>query len=298
MLKLTPLTGHPSSTCKSEGEMTKACIVVVHPTFLLTEGFLYEQIKKLGHLVLSIQTSVENLRIDEAKIKTSSDFYLRLGDAPEKDAPQLQSYLNNNSLNPILFINCIDSTIYYTDYLQKYFLNYPISLTASKRRLNKFQVVQALKKARIKAIPSIEVTSVEEAKEKINQINQLNWPIIAKPSENTAGMSNVQLVCEPEDLYDYLRENINKKHTSYSEKIIKKIILQTYLDSNEYTEFAIDFVSYNGQHYLAGVVEYQTVNFNGTPLRRYNYLHTPDDLTGIEILLNYTKDVLDALGVA
>jgi hypothetical protein len=273
------------------------CIVMVHPTFLLAENFIFEQVKKQGYKIFSILTSCENWKIDPEVVKQNSDFYLQTTDNPENDLAMIKQFVNKNNIEPLAFINGIDATLYYTDYLQKKILGYDIDLSFSKKRLNKFEVNEELKKNGVNYIPSLEIECLNDLTIRIDEINQLGWPLIAKPSEDTAASSNVEMIKDINQLSSYLARTLNSFNLYYPDKEIKKIILQKYLDPALYQEVVFDFVSFNGQHYPSGLMEYQTIRIEGYPIRRYNQFRCFDELEGVGDVLNYVTSILNILKV-
>lgn len=276
--------------------MRNKCIIFVHSTFSVE--YAYAAAKNNGYKVFSIVTTLEAIQIKPKILSELSDYIFYGSSDPASDLAAIKEMLADNQLDVAAIVNGIDFTLYYTDFLQKHILNYPIDLVYSKIRLNKYKVNHLLKQNNIKIIPSVEIQSKDDLVNHKDEILALGWPMIAKPAEDTAGMSGVIVVNNMDELKTYLDDYLGSENAYYKDKIISKIILQEYISTNVYQEFIVDFVSYEGKHYCNAIVPYgkSTLQDNYQVFREYEP-RVLSDIPGFEPIIEYIKSVLSALKV-
>ena len=174
---------------------------------------------------------------------------------------------------------------------------YPIDLEYSELRMNKYEVNRMLEANNIKFIPSVQIEDKHDLVSYKSNIDTLGWPILAKPSEDTAAMSGVQLVHNMEELDVYLDRYLGSKNSHFKDKIIKKVILQKYIP-DDYQEFVIDFISYKSKHYCCGIVEYFKSTIEGNvQLFRSDKACVISEIPKIETVIQYVGSILEALNV-
>ena len=274
----------------------KKCVIFVHPT--LSVEYLANVAHEHGYQVLSLITAFESTQINAGQLAEVSDFVIQGSANPEKDLPEIIEFIKANDLEVKAIINGIDPAIYYTDYLQNYILGYDIDLNASKARLNKFEVNAILQKNNIKIIPTIQICSKDELTVQRESINKLQWPIVAKPSEDTAAMSGFAILSNWQELEAYFDSYFGSKNKYYKDKTINKIILQEYIDINVYEEFVIDFISFEGKHYCKGILLYdKSIEGEGYKIYRYYRPYTFNEVPNIKPIIDYVSQCLTALKI-
>jgi len=272
------------------------CVAFIHPT--LSIEFMFRQARQQGYKVLTIITTLETGKIDADFIHKNSDFVITGSHLPENDLNKVQQVIAENNLEIVTFINGIDSGIYYTDFMIKEVLHFPLNPAAAKIRLNKHLVNQKLEQNNITIIPGIELTSKKDFHDNMDWIKSIGFPLIMKPSENTAAMSAFSIIHKLEDIEIYIDKYLGKKNTYYSDKIIEKIILQKYICSEKFDEYALDFVSFNGKHYCRGIIDYtKTIEGVNYKVDRYCRPLTINELPKLAPVINYVADCLTALEV-
>ncbi|MBU6382971.1 MAG: ATP-grasp domain-containing protein [Verrucomicrobia bacterium] len=273
-----------------------ATLIFVHPT--LSVNFTFQTAKQRGFKILTVTTSLEKTHLDMSIINQQSDAVFTGSDSPHKDLAQIQKIIKDRSFKVTAIINGIDASVYYADVLKKEILGAPIDLDASLVRLNKYAVNQALQKRGMVTIPSVEITCKQDLITKKEAIHKLGLPIIAKPSENTAAMSAVELVKTLDGLNLYLDQYLHKTNTYYSDNTIEKVILQKYIPTSQFDEFVIDIVSYEGKHYCAGLLQYRhELRESKYKIFRYCVPSVVEDLPAILPVVTYVKECLTALNV-
>lgn len=272
------------------------CIILIHPS--MSVSLTIETIKKHGFKVFTVVTGIEGDKINSKALQASSDFFY-IGSAEiENDYSEIQQIIESQHLEVKAIINGIDSSLYYSDYLTKRLIkNTGIDLEYSNIRLNKYLVQQIMDKNNIHSIPSFEVTSADLNSNELAIINSLGWPLIAKPSENTASMAGYKMANNLEELTNHLRINIGQNNSYYSDCIVDKMIIQKYISIQDHDEFVIDFVSHEGKHYLQGIVIYdKEIHGKEIIYRTYRPL-TLDEAPNIKPRIEYIENILNALKV-
>lgn len=271
-------------------------VILVHPC--MSPRVTFDIIKKKGYKILSIITKFELNKIDRTFVKRNSDFLFEGGTEIETDFNNINAIILSNHLKICGVINGVDASVYYSDYLAKFYIDEEIELEFSKIRTNKNAVNLCLEEQKLDNIPGLELRSdinIDQLKE---QIKVLNFPLVGKPSENTAAMSGFEVLYNMSDVERYIREYYNQKNPYYQDKLIEKIVFQKYIDRLDYKEYVLDFVSYKGRHYCQGIIHYdKEIIDEHYPISRFYRplsLSTNPELT---ILVNYVENCLNALKV-
>lgn len=271
-------------------------VLFVHPS--MSVDFIFEQTRKLGYKIFAINTTLELGQLNRELLQQQSDFIIDGSSDPAQDIAKIKQVIADESLDIIAVINGIDASLYYTDYLQKHLLGYAIDLEASKVRLNKFQVNAKLAKNGLITIPSVEISSKEELISKQELIAKLGLPIVAKPSEDTATMAAFEIIANIEGLTAYLDRYLNKPHPYYKSNTIKKIILQQYIPIEDFEEFVIDFISFEGKHYCQSILHYdKELKEDAYKIYRYHKPYILDELPAFKQVIDYMSECLTALDV-
>ena len=276
--------------------MSIQALLFIHPS--MSVEFLFETTKQRKYKIFSVITSLEKTHLETAVIEQHSDVVFKGSDAPEKDLKEIQQIIHEHRFQIVAIINGIDATLYYTDYLQKKILDYAIDLEATKIRLNKYAVNMVLRKHHLPHIPSVEVVSKTDLITQANDIQKLGLPIIAKPSEDTAAMSGVEIIASRGDLNRYLDQYLHKPNMYYPDRNIEKVILQEYIPTDQFEEYVIDFISYEGKHYCTSILHYvKEIREGKYRIDRFRVPHTKDEMPGIDPVISYMRDCLTALNV-
>lgn len=273
--------------------MKNKTIIFVHPA--LWVGMMIAEAKKLGYLTFAIITTFEKTKINPKYLYEHCDFVLNGSSNPEADLDKIEECIKKNSLEVCAIINGIDASIYYTDFLQKAILGYPIDLKASKIRLNKYEVNQQLEKYNLPSIPGVEIKNLKEYKENISIVKRLDLPVIIKPTENTAAYAGVKIAETIEQIPKYIENVLGSSNPYYKDQIINKVIIQKYLSIKKYKDFAFDFISFSGEHRCIGILEHWKNQF-GVVEAGYTYI--ANELPNVESVIDYVRNCLNALKVS
>jgi hypothetical protein len=274
----------------------KPTFIFVHP--IMSIELMFQTVKYKGYKIFTIITTFESQHLNMEILNFYSDFIFTGSNSPEKDITYIHQIISEQKFSVKGLINGLDASIYYADFLQKDILGYDIDLNSSKVRLNKYAVNIALQEKGIASIPSVEVVSNEDLITKADEIRKLEFPIVAKPAENTAAMSGVEFIYSLDELYSYMNRNLNKPNPYYSDNIINKVVLQKYIPEDKFNEFIIDFISYGGKHYCVGIAHFgNEIKENKYKIVRYYIPDTIDDYPKIRPLIEYVKNCLTALNV-
>jgi biotin carboxylase len=162
----------------------------------------------------------------------------------------------------------------------------------SQNRLHKALMQEALQNAGVPALKTINTASEDAVEDWIKTSQLLDRPLIVKPAAS-AGSDNVfhipargdwrrafnSVLCEPSKITGKTNETAVVQEQAVG------------------TEFAVGTVSANGKHYLAHLIKYNKMSFNGreTVYDRVEFVPYSEEAYGQ--LFEYTKKALDALGI-
>src|SRR3990167_2159093 len=104
--------------------MRKKCVIFVHPT--MSVDFIFLTSRRYGYAVFAIITALESTQINPTSLAQNADYIFTGSTSPEADIDAINNIITTNNLEIVAIINGIDFALYYTDFLQKYILNYPI----------------------------------------------------------------------------------------------------------------------------------------------------------------------------
>lgn len=258
----------------------------------------FSTIKSKNYKILSIITGFESGKIDEAFIKNNSDYIFFGSTDVLKDSAEVNKIVLNNNLNICGIINGIDSTICYADFLVKKYLDEEVDLSYSKIRLNKNDVNICLDNNNIATIRGVELVSREDIDVIKKKLLDLNFPLVGKPTENTAAMAAFRVLYNMSDVDCYVQDFFQKKNPYYNDNVINKVVFQEYIDRLTNKEIVLDFVSYNGKHYCRGIVHYdKEIMLGRFPISRFYRVLSPSTNPELILLINYVKKSLDALRI-
>jgi len=155
---------------------------------------------------------------------------------------------------------------------------------------NKGIMADTVKAAGLKIPQQSAVTSEQQINSLI--LDGLNWPIIIKPS-NSMGSENVNLCSNEKELrqsFYRITHSVNRLQRENEECII-----QEYLKG---TEYAIDTVSYDGNHYITAIWQYHKLNSDIIGIVPFHSKQLINSQGNIQTRLqDYLYPLLDSLGI-
>ncbi|EOD4814554.1 MULTISPECIES: ATP-grasp domain-containing protein [Serratia] len=230
----------------------KQAIIFVHPWMWAEDAF--EACQQRNYLIFSVVTSFETLRINQEWLaQHSDDILLSEGDA-RADANELFRRLNACGSKAAFVVNGLDAAFGYANALSR-LLHTPALAERAELFLNKTVLNEYIQARGVPVIPGLELKSVDEFRQEVKRFAEIGYPLIAKPSEDTAAMADVEVITSEEALRVYLCKTLGRKNRYYTDRAIEKITVQQYVSASS-EEFFIDFFSYGGQHQLVGAGKY------------------------------------------
>mgnify|MGYP003111262088 CR=1 FL=1 len=191
--------------------------------------------------------------------------------------------------NPVCIIPGAETGVSLSDQLNCILnLNCNLASKSSCRR-NKFEMIEALQKECL-------VTPMQYVSD--NQVDILGWvnvnnlwPCVMKPVDS-AGSDNVGLCKTKDDLLQSFKNITNSKNICGQKN--KYALCQELIEG---TEYSINTVSYNGDAYVTDILKYKKIFVNNS-----NFVYDYAELIPFEgkkqkQLINYTKSMLNALGI-
>jgi predicted ATP-grasp superfamily ATP-dependent carboligase len=161
----------------------------------------------------------------------------------------------------------------------------------SSARRNKYEMQKVLEHAGINSIPVFK-TNKSEAIFSWLQSQGIQYPIVLKPL-SSAGTDGVNICQNQEEVrlaFNQLIGTVNVLGEDNNE-----LLVQPYLHGVEYV---VNTVSSNGRHYVTEVIRVNKIAINASPVYDYAEVLSPVEHVALyEVLANYVKKVLDALGI-
>lgn len=161
---------------------------------------------------------------------------------------------------------------------------------ASARR-DKWQMAKAVAAAGLAVIPQIYTDDVDEVRDWIEREGLAGHDLVVKPakSASTDGVVKVSGGRGWADVFAAGLGRINQFGVVEDRLLVQKFVTGT--------EYVVDTFSLHGKHCLVDVCRYHKVD-NGPHMAVYDTMRwVPDDDPVIPGLLQYTRDVLDAVGM-
>lgn len=162
----------------------------------------------------------------------------------------------------------------------------------SQNRLHKALMQEALQNAGVPAIKTINTASEDAVEDWIKTSQLLDRPLIVKPAAS-AGSDNVFHIPARADW----RQAFNRVLSEPSKITGKTNETAVVQEQAIGTEFAVGTVSANGKHYLAHLIKYNKMSFNGRETVYDHVEFVPYSEETYGQLFEYTKQALDALGI-
>ncbi|MFS1512049.1 ATP-grasp domain-containing protein [Chengkuizengella sp. SCS-71B] len=159
----------------------------------------------------------------------------------------------------------------------------------SKSRRDKFLMTEAVKSQGIKTVDHFKTNQYSEILKWIRNINK--WPIVIKPI-NSASSDGVRFCNSKEEVYLAFHNIYNKTNILGFKN--DEVLAQTYLEG---TQYIINAISLNGQHYISDIWQESMILIDG----KYTIYDKSELLESEGVvqdqLIPYVKDVLTALGI-
>lgn len=175
------------------------------------------------------------------------------------------------------------------DALSTAFNRFPNEVDCGKRCRNKFLTGETLRKKGVRSVQQQKITNVEEALIWARQHRR--WPIIIKPLNSGGG--DGFFICHNEAELTKAVKSVIGSLTIFNQ-INDTILIQEFIEG---TEYAVNTISYNGQHYVESFNVYEKRKlWNGCLVYETINLINSFDCSQADQLFQYTFDVLDALG--
>jgi biotin carboxylase len=162
----------------------------------------------------------------------------------------------------------------------------------SPNRLHKALMQEALQEAGVPALKTLNTASEDEVATWIKASGLIDSPLIIKPPAS-AGSDKVFHIAAQGNW----REAFNlvlSEPSKITGKINETVVVQ---EQAVGTEFAVGTVSANGKHYLAHLIKYNKISFNGRETVYDHVEFVPYSKEKDGQLFEYTQKALDALGI-
>ncbi|MBS1953368.1 MAG: ATP-grasp domain-containing protein [Cyanobacteria bacterium SZAS-4] len=162
----------------------------------------------------------------------------------------------------------------------------------SQNRLHKALMQEALQNAGVPAIKTINTASEDAVEDWIKTSQLIDCPLIVKPAAS-AGSDNVFHIPARGDWRKAFNQVLSEP-SKITGKANETAVVQEQAIG---TEFAVGTVSANGKHYLAHLIKYNKMSFNGRETVYDHVEFVPYSEETYGQLFEYTKNALDALGI-
>ncbi len=151
---------------------------------------------------------------------------------------------------------------------------------------------EALQEAGVPAIKTINTASEDAVEDWIKTSQLIDCPLIVKPAAS-AGSDNVFHIPARGD-WRAAFNSVLTEPSKITGKTNETAVVQEQVGG---TEFAVGTVSANGKHYLAHLIKYNKISFNGRETVYDHVEFVPYSEETYGQLFEYTKKALDALGI-
>lgn len=163
--------------------------------------------------------------------------------------------------------------------------------TLSVARRNKYEMQKAIALAGVDFIPVLKTRRCEEIFFWLDT-QGITYPVVLKPlsSAGTDGVVICQNWMDVQTAFDKLINTINALGEKNDE-----LLIQPFLNG---TEYVVNTVSHNGEHYVTDIIRVNKTTINASPVYDYAELLSPLEEEALYMTLtNYVKKALDALGI-
>lgn len=195
--------------------------------------------------------------------------------------------------NPLAIIPGTESAVPLAEKLSEA-LTPELSNESSKSlsRVHKAHMQRALVDAGVPAIETLDASSEAEVERWLEEKNLLNTPLILKPPIS-AGSDKVFHISPGGDWREAFHRITSELARLTQEKSETAVVQEEAIG----TEYAVGTVSAHGKHYLSHLIKYNKTSADGrkTVFDHVEFMAFDEDIHGE--LFEYTKNVLDALGI-
>ncbi len=191
-----------------------------------------------------------------------------------------------NKEGKIIFVMCgTDNSVGYADMLAEHYCPELANNSATfLLRFNKFEMIEALKKANLPTQYQRSVADLKDFKG-----DDFYYPVIVKPLAYSSGSFDVKKCLDKEEAEKQITQILS--HDSlYGYKTAA--LIQNYVGGDEY---AVNTVSYKGKHYITSVVKCIKKDIQGMFI--YKYLEIVSDAIVLNVIHQYVIQVLGVLEV-
>lgn len=266
-------------------------IIFVHPWMWVVDAF--EACCLHGYRIISVVTQFETQRIDADWLSEHSDHVIfSSGDAAD-DAKAISRWLSVENLACAFVVNGLDAAFGFADSLSRYLNNVPVQANNAALFLNKHRLNSHLHSCQIPVITGEEITHISQLSEKQSLFNAMGYPLIAKPSEDTAAMADVKVIKNEEALLNYVSHTIGKNNRYYADRKINSILIQKLIPHTS-REYFIDYLSVGAKHILVGCGQYL---YDKNRVLRGIDIYSVEQIDALAPALLYLQNVLDASGM-
>ena len=263
--------------------MKKKLIILINP-IKLHETFC-QKVIKAGFNLIACHTFTPNnyLSIDPCYF----DHIQKLTFNLESDLKEIHNLIKNHHL--ICVIPGFETDFEYSEKVA-----YALCPEAANNpnnsflRFDKFEMNQALKAADLYSIPQVLISANNYAN--LEEINQLKFPVIVKPSFEAAGSLGVKSCRDYNEVKSHIEQLQNNFCLNSSPKKIN-IVVQEQIEGVEYF---VDSVSMAGKHYIVAIYKYEKIRLNGLVIYRYGEIVSFNEPQK-EICYDFGLKVLDTL---
>lgn len=270
------------------------CTIAIVNPFASIE-YLVENLKTRRVRIIAIYVE-KNFKIEDKKVIDDSVFDVVFEYRNDTEKKNVINQLKKLNVDRIIYGSDFD-TVEAADELAELICNeYANDKSSADKRVNKFEMNEALKKADIPCCKQILVNEPRLTEEQRKFIDGLG-KVIVKPTVSSASFL-VKECSSSEEVEEYIKSNYgtHKNFKGYFESDYNlhapEFVVQEKLMGDEYV---VDAVSCKGKHCITGVLRYKKEFINGAPV--YRYTETVDmNLPEVVSLCNYIIKVLNATG--
>ncbi len=155
-------------------------------------------------------------------------------------------------------------------------------------RYIKYDMNEALKHAGLTHIPQILIAAGESVPYEV----KLNFPVIVKPSFQSAGSFGVKTCNDLAEVKSHVM-TLQQGSDVFGKKFLADVIIQQKIEG---TEYLADTVTWYGNHYVTGILKYTKLDTGDFPVYRSADFVSPNEASW-SLYWDYIRKVLDVLKV-
>lgn len=183
-----------------------------------------------------------------------------------------------------------ESSVYFADKVSQLVCSaYANDANTSKKRFNKYEMLEALRGSNIQSIKQLKATNKSLTASQINELKTWDFPVIVKPTNSSASIG-VKECNSIGEILSFIKET---EHVLLDATIAQDFVIQELITGIEYI---IDTISLAGKHGLASIQRYEKISYNSYPIYRYLEVMDPNSPEW-KVCHEYVFPVLDAIGL-